>query len=192
MSRIIVGLSAAAFIFASSQFVFADENGLVTGAVGGAVAGAVVGGPVGAVVGGVGGAAIGNSVTNHRHYHRGYAYHPYHHHYVNTDQIDDVRREGVVEVQGLSGRSSTEYCAPGCWPGSRSLARFVDPVDDAELWRLANACAEPRPSVARSVSRGLPPDSNPARNVPNRPHPRGPKPRARHSRDHGSSRSGPC
>src|SRR5208283_5872103 len=68
MSRIIVGLSAAAFIFASSQMAFADENGLVTGAVGGAVAGAVVGGPVGPVVGGVGGAAIGNSVTNHRSY----------------------------------------------------------------------------------------------------------------------------
>ena len=82
MSRMFVGLSAAAFIFASSQFVAADENGLVTGAVGGAVAGAVVGGPVGAVVGGVGGAAIGNSVTNHRRYHRGYAYRPYHHHYV--------------------------------------------------------------------------------------------------------------
>jgi len=78
MFRIIVGLSAAAFIFTSSQMAFADENGLVTGAVGGAVAGAVVGGPVGAVVGGVGGAAIGNSVTNHRHYHRGYVYH---HHY---------------------------------------------------------------------------------------------------------------
>jgi len=81
MSRLILFLSGAALLFASSQIAFADENGLATGAVGDAVAGAVVGGPVGAVVGGVGGAAIGNSVTNHRHYHRGYAYQPYHHHY---------------------------------------------------------------------------------------------------------------
>ena len=81
MSRMIVVLSTVALLCASSQYVFADESGAITGGVGGAVAGAVVGGPVGAVVGGVGGAAIGNSVTKHRHYHRGYAYHPYHRHY---------------------------------------------------------------------------------------------------------------
>jgi hypothetical protein len=74
MSRMIVVLSTVALLCASSQFVFADESGAITGGVGGAVAGAVVGGPVGAVVG-VGGAAIGNSMSNHRRDHRGYAYH---------------------------------------------------------------------------------------------------------------------
>ncbi len=54
MFRLILILSGAALIFASSQIAFADESGTVTGAVGGAVAGAVVGGPGGAVVGGVG------------------------------------------------------------------------------------------------------------------------------------------
>ena len=44
MSRLILVISAAALICASSQIAFADESGTVTGAVGGAVAGAVVGG----------------------------------------------------------------------------------------------------------------------------------------------------
>ena len=81
MSRMLLGASAAALIFAYAHAAFADEAGAVTGGVAGAVGGAAVGGPVGAVVGGVGGAAVGNSMTNHRRYYHGYAYYPYHHHH---------------------------------------------------------------------------------------------------------------
>jgi hypothetical protein len=56
-------LFAAAAIFLSPQFAFADGDGAATGLVGGAVAGAVVGGPVGAVVGGVAGGVVGGAVT---------------------------------------------------------------------------------------------------------------------------------
>ncbi len=109
MSRMRLFLSAAVLLCASSQFAFADQNGLVTGAVGGAVAGAVVGGPVGAVVGGVGGAAVGNSVTNHRSYPRGYAYHSYHHYHHHYEQylsIAGARCDGVVRAQGTPARRS--------------------------------------------------------------------------------------
>ena len=165
MSRMILVLSAAALIFASSQIAFADENGLVTGAVGGAVAGAVVGGPVGAVVGGVGGAAIGNSVTNHRHYHRGYAYHPYHHHYrsILTDRRRPVR--GRRRGPRFARSESTEY-------RTRLLAPVLDRsrVSTIRLRTRNLRGLRMRATIGRPLgSAAFLADSNPARNRPNRP-----------------------
>jgi hypothetical protein len=62
MRRVVIGLSALAFV-ALPTLALADGDGALTGAAGGAVAGAVVGGPVGAAVGGVAGGVIGGAAS---------------------------------------------------------------------------------------------------------------------------------
>ena len=93
-------------------------------------------------------------------------------------------------LEDLARSEPSEYRVWGRLPRSRSLACFDDPVDDAELWSLANACAAPKSPVANEsprLSRGI--ETGAKRS---RPSPPMLKPRVAHSRDHGSSRSTPC
>ena len=63
MRKSIIGLAAAAALFALPNVAAASDTGAAAGATTGAVAGAIVGGPVGAAVGAGVGGVVGGATT---------------------------------------------------------------------------------------------------------------------------------